>query len=334
MAVTGPSGPVDTAARTVAETAEPHRTWPLRWWYRLPTPSTSVIRGLGIASLVANIGLVVTGGAVRLTDSGLGCPTWPQCTAGSLVVHDAMGIHGFIEFGNRLLTFVLGAIAIVTWLAVMRYEPRRSSLRWLATWLLLFIPAQAVIGGITVLTDLNPWIVSFHLLSSLVIISIAVVFLRRIDEGDAPAVPTVNRPTVWVGYGTFAATWAVLYAGTIVTGSGPHAGDRSSPRTGLDPGQMAQLHADLVFLLVGLTVGALVALYAVHGPRRAIRAATWLLALEVAQGIVGFVQYFTGLPVPVVEIHLLGAALVIAAATWLLVGLRDRPTGRDTVSVN
>lgn len=329
MGLTRESTPVSQDAGPAGTPRAPSRA--LRLWHSLPAPSTTVLRRLGIASLVANIGLVVTGGAVRLTDSGLGCPTWPRCTANSFVVHGAMGIHGYIEFGNRLLTFVLGAIAVITWLAAMRYEPRRTSLRWLATFLALFIPAQGVIGGLTVLTDLNPWVVAFHLLCSLAIIGLAVLFIRRIDESDGPAVPTVNRPTKWLGLATFAAAWAVLYLGTIVTGSGPHAGDASSPRTGLDPEQMAQLHADLVFLLVGLTVGVLLALHAGGAPTRAVRAATWLLGIEIAQGIVGFVQYFTGLPVPVVELHLLGAALVSAAVAWLLIGLRDRGPAENRV---
>lgn len=290
----------------------------------IPVPSRLAMQGLAVASLVANIVIVVTGGAVRLTGSGLGCPTWPRCTSSSFVVHDAAGVHGFIEFSNRMLTFVLAAVAIATWAAAMRYQPRRTSLRWLATILALGIPAQAVIGGVTVLTELNPWVVAFHLLTSLAMVGVAVVLIRRIDEDDRPARASVPGPVVVLGKATFVAAWAVLYVGTVVTGSGPHAGDAKSPRTGLSPGVVSQFHADLVFLLVGLTIGTLVALHAVHAPERALRAARWLLGIELAQGAVGYAQYFTHLPILLVGIHVLGAALISAAATWVLLGLRDR----------
>jgi cytochrome c oxidase assembly protein subunit 15 len=283
------------------------------------------MRRLAVASLVANIGLVVTGGAVRLTGSGLGCPTWPRCTSNSFVSHRALGVNGYIEFGNRLLTFVLAAVAIATWVAAMRLRPKRSAIRWLATVLMLAIPVQAVIGGVSVLTDLNPWVVSFHLLASLAMVGVAVVLIRRIDEADAPPRPTVPAPVGWLARALFATTWAVLYIGTIVTGSGPHAGNADAPRNGLSPAAVSQLHADLVFLLMGLSVGILLALRAAPDtPRRAMRAAAWLLALELAQGVIGFVQYFTNLPIILVGFHMLGAALISAAATWLLLGMRSR----------
>jgi cytochrome c oxidase assembly protein subunit 15 len=282
------------------------------------------MRRLAAASLVANIMLVVTGGAVRLTGSGLGCPTWPRCTDGSFVAHDALGVHGFIEFGNRMLTIVLVIVALATWVAALRLRPARRSIRWLATGLLLGIPVQAVVGGISVLTDLNPWVVSLHLLTSLALVSTAVVLLRRLAEDDRPAQPTVPRHVVLLTRSLLVVTALVLYVGTVVTGSGPHAGDASSPRNGLTPSTVSQLHADLVFLLVGLTVGTWLALRAVNAPERALRAARWLLGLELAQGVVGFTQYALGLPILLVGLHMLGAALIAAAATWLALGTRTR----------
>ncbi len=287
-------------------------SWAARW-----------MRPLAVATLLANIAIVVSGGVVRLTGSGLGCPTWPRCTEESFVPHGELGVHGVIEFGNRLVTFLLAAIAVATFLAAWRYG-RRSVLR-LAFVLALGVPAQAVIGGITVLTDLNPWIVAFHLLVSLAIIGVAVVLLRRLREGDGPAQPTVPVHVTWLVRATFVTGWVVLYLGTVVTGSGPHAGDLKAPRNGLDPAALSQLHTDAVFLLLGLTIGALLALRSVGAPERAVRAAYVLLGLELAQGVVGFVQFFTGLPVVLVGIHLLGAALISAALAWLLVGTRDRP---------
>ncbi len=287
-------------------------------------PSRRLLKRLAVASLVSNIVIVVTGGAVRLTASGLGCPTWPRCTDNSFVVHDAMGAHGFIEFGNRMLTFVLAAVAIATWVAAMRYRPARRSLRRLATVLALGVPAQAMLGGFTVLTDLNPYVVSLHLLLSLGMIAVAVVLVRRVDEEDRPPQPTMPMPAVRMAQATYAAVWVVLYVGTVVTGSGPHAGDADSPRNGLRPAAISQVHADLVFLLVGFTVGTLVAFLVTRAPDRAVRAVTWLLGIELAQGLIGFVQYFTDLPVVLVGAHVLGAALVTAAATWMLLGTRDR----------
>ncbi|HQR25681.1 MAG TPA: COX15/CtaA family protein [Nocardioides sp.] len=275
---------------------------------------------LGWATLVANSALVVTGGAVRLTGSGLGCPTWPRCTEESFTPHGALDVHSAIEFGNRTLTFVLAAIAIATF--VVAWRSGRRDLRRLALVLALGIPAQAVLGGITVLTDLNPWVVSLHMLPSLAIIGLSVLFLRRIDHPD----PTVQHgPVPTLAWLTFATAWVVMYVGTIVTGSGPHAGDADAKRNGLDPLQMSQLHADVVFLLLGLTVGLLLALRATDAAPVTLQAVATLLAVELAQGLVGFVQYFSDLPILLVGLHMLGTALVSAAVTWALVLVREVP---------
>lgn len=276
------------------------------------------LRPLGIATLVANMVLVVTGGAVRLTGSGLGCPTWPRCTGSSFTPHGALNVHQAIEFGNRTLTFVLVAVAVATFVATLR-SSRRDLLR-LSILLALGIPAQAVIGGVTVLTDLNPWIVSFHLLTSLAIIGLAVLFLFRLAEPHAAVVRP--SPAVWLTRATFVVTWAVLYVGTVVTGSGPHAGDAKAPRNGLDPLQLSQAHADLVMLLVGLSVGTWFLLRATGAGERVLRAARLVVLVEVAQGVVGFVQYFTNLPLVLVAVHMLGAAILSAVVTRLLLLVR------------
>ncbi|MEP9364985.1 COX15/CtaA family protein [Nocardioides sp. CN2-186] len=273
------------------------------------------------ASIVVNCAIVVTGGVVRLTGSGLGCPTWPRCTDESFTPHGAYDVHQAIEFGNRMLTYVLVAVAVGTF--VVAWRSGRRDLRRIALVMALGIPAQAVIGGITVLTDLNPWIVSLHLLCSMAIIGLSVLFLQRI-ENPAPAVPP-RGAAVGLAWATFAAAWAVLYVGTVVTGSGPHAGDADSPRNGLSPLQMSQLHADLVFLFVGLTLGLLFTLYATGAPAIAKRAVVVLLVVEVAQGAIGFVQYFTDLPIVLVGFHMLGAALISATVTWALLQVREAP---------
>jgi cytochrome c oxidase assembly protein subunit 15 len=281
------------------------------------------LRPAAIASLVGNIAIVVSGGVVRLTASGLGCPAWPRCTEQSFVPHRELGIHGVIEFGNRMVTFVLAVIAVTTF--VVAWRTGRPVLIRLAFVLGVGVPAQAVVGGLTVLTDLNPWVVALHLLVSLAMIGVAVVLLRRVGEPDTLAVPSVPEALGWLVRLTFLVGWVVLYVGTVVTGSGPHAGDADAPRNGLDPRGLSQLHTDFVFLLLGLTIAAVLALRAARAPRIAQRAAVILLAVELGQAVVGFVQYFLDLPIALVALHLLGAALTSAALTWLLVTVRERP---------
>jgi heme a synthase len=266
-----------------------------------------VVSRVALANVVANVLIVVTGGAVRLTGSGLGCPTWPECTGGSLVPTRELAGHGVIEFGNRTLTFVLTVAAVATLVVVWRSA--RRDLRVLAVLSFLGIPVQALLGGITVLTGLNPWIVAGHFLLSMVLVAVAtILWLRSREPGVGQLV--VRRPLPLLVAGIAAATAAVLVVGTVVTGSGPHSGDPKAGRTGFDPELVSQLHADLVFLLVGLTVALLVALYATDSPGRVRRAARDLLVVELAQGVIGYVQYFTGLPVAVVLLHMLGAALI------------------------
>ncbi|HLK94579.1 MAG TPA: COX15/CtaA family protein [Nocardioidaceae bacterium] len=272
-------------------------------------------RALAWASLAGNALLVLSGGAVRLTESGLGCPTWPQCTEESLVPHGELGLHGAIEFGNRLLGVALALVAIATWVAVLRLRTAAGRARRTATLLALGVPAQALLGGVTVLTDLNPWMVACHLMLSMALIALAVLLIRQLARPLPLA--AVPAPAVWLVRVLYATCWVVLYAGTVVTGSGPHAGDAASPRNGLDPASVSQAHADLVFLLVGLTVGAVFALRASGAPDALVRAATTLLAVELAQGAIGLVQYATDLPLALVAAHLLGASVLTAVATWL-----------------
>ena len=271
------------------------------------------VRQLGWASLVANIAIVVTGGAVRLTGSGLGCPTWPRCTEESFRPRGELQLHAAIEFGNRMLTFVLTAVAIATFVAA--FQSGRRELRRLALVLALGVPAQAVIGGITVLTGLNPWIVSLHLLVSMAMVGVAVLYLRRLDHPGARWQRGPSAGYAWVLLGS---AWVVLVLGTIVTGAGPHAGDAATPRNGLDTLEISQLHADAVFLLVGLSLGMVFLTWATRGRSRALDAALVLLAVEAGQSTIGFVQYFTDLPEVLVGFHMLGAGLVSAAVTWVL----------------
>ncbi|MGX4653222.1 COX15/CtaA family protein [Micromonospora sp. SCSIO 07396] len=294
--------------------------------------STTLLRRLAYASIVANVAIVVTGGAVRLTASGLGCPTWPRCTDASYTTTAEMGVHGVIEFGNRLLTFAVGAIALATLLAVLAHRPRRAGLRPLAVAVFLGIPAQAVLGGITVLTDLNPWVVGLHFLASMAVIAAAYALWRRIVDPDGPAVPVVPGPLRTLARLTTAVSVAVLVVGTWVTGSGPHAGDHGAARNGLDPETISQVHADGVFLLIGLSVALVLALRAV-GAAGPARAALVLVAVELGQGLIGFVQYFTHLPGVLVAAHMLGSCLVLLATLAVLWSTRERrPVAADPAS--
>jgi cytochrome c oxidase assembly protein subunit 15 len=288
------------------------------------------------ASLAVNIAIVVTGGTVRLTGSGLGCPTWPRCTEESFRPHGEMDVHTVIEFGNRMVTFLIAAVAVATLVVVWRSG--RTRLRLPAVLLALGVPAQAVLGGVTVLTGLNPWTVSLHLVVSMAMICIAVLLVRSVmlvpDPPEeppgrplaSPVLHTVARLSVAV----FVVGWAVLYLGTVVTGSGPYAGDVDAPRNGLDPRSMSQLHTDAVFLLVGLVVAVLIALRSVDRAVEVARAARTLAVVVVVQGTIGFVQYFTELPVVLVGMHLFGAALFAAAMTWLLLSAQDAGTAGAT----
>jgi heme a synthase len=296
---------------------------PAGWRARVLTwlGSPRVLRELALASVVANVVIVVTGGAVRLTASGLGCPTWPKCTGASLTPTRAHSFHGVIEFTNRQLTFVLGLIAVVTLLAA--YRQRRELT--LAVIAFLGIPAQAIMGGITVLTDLNPWTVAAHFLLSMSIIAVTTLLWWRLRDAAQPGF----APAVLFGRLIVVAAVTVLALGTVVTGTGPHAGDKGAThRIGLSPSGVAQLHADAVMVLIGLTVGLVLLLRVTGAGTAARRAAWWLLGVELAQGVIGYVQYFTHVPSGLVVVHMLGACLVWIAA--LLVLLTVQPAVRST----
>ena len=285
--------------------------------------SSPAVRRLALASVVANSIIVITGAAVRLTGSGLGCPTWPRCTETTITPTAEYAVHGVIEFANRLLTFVLLAVVVATLVAVWRQRPVRPGMRRLAVVGALGIPAQAGLGGITVLTGLNPWTVGLHLLLSMALIAVAVVLHQRSREGDSPAVWLVAPQLRGLAAGLLVLVAATLAVGTVVTGSGPHSGDPAAGRNGLDPQALSQLHADLVFLLVGVTLAFWLALRAIGGPSRPMGV---LLGVLLAQGLVGFVQYFTDLPVLLVGLHLVGACAVQAYAVHAVLALRDRGT--------
>ena len=279
-------------------------------------PTDAVLRRTFLGALVMNTVIVVTGGAVRLTASGLGCPTFPRCTDESLVATREMGAHGAIEFGNRLLTFVLSAAVLAALVTAWR-AGRRDLLRP-AVLLFLGIVVQAALGGVTVLTGLNPVTVMAHFLVSMGLIAVAVLAHERATGARAAAVSQHRALTVGAGL-LAAAVAATLVLGTVVTGTGPHSGDKNaSHRLPFDLEAVTQLHADLVFLVIGLTVGLLVAARVGDAPAPLPRRIGVLLGVVLAQGLVGYVQYVTDLPVALVAAHVLGACLVWISALRVL----------------
>ena len=271
------------------------------------------------ALVVVQAGILITGGAVRLTGSGLGCPTWPQCTPGSYtpVPHQAQGtLHSWIEFGNRLLTVVL-FIAIVAAIAgVLRlrnrpeYSQTRRAISWLALTQFLGIVAQIVLGGITVLTHLNPATVGAHFLLSIVLIGASLSLRQRMVLKRRVTLSSTSTLLVRTVLGL---TAIVLLIGTIVTGTGPHAGDIQARRYHLDPRVISWIHADAVIALIALTFALILLMRATEDVAHrslVVKEATIFLFICLGQGLIGYIQYFTGLPEALVAAHLLGADLV------------------------
>ena len=264
-------------------------------------------------------GIVVTGGAVRLTGSGLGCPTWPRCTPGSYtpVPHQAQGtLHSWIEFGNRLLTFVLiisilaAVIGVVRWRVQYQEGRERRALDWFAAGQLLGVIAQIVLGGFTVLTHLNPAAVGAHFLLSIVILAASLSLRQRMLRKPQADVSGTSRILIRILLGL---TVIVLTIGTVVTGSGPHAGDAKAPRYHFDPQAVSWLHADAVIALIALTFALILLMRSTEDMAHRsfiLRRATLFFFICLAQGLIGYIQYFTGLPEALVAAHLLGADLV------------------------
>jgi len=280
-----------------------------------------------VANLVGQIVIVGTGGAVRLTGSGLGCSTWPQCEPGEFTprFHEATSIHPFIEFGNRTITGVLGILAIAVALLVFTDRRRSSAYRWLGLAPLAGVAVQAVVGGITVLVDLHPAIVGGHLLISMALVAASTWLLVRAREGDAPPVPVVDTTTYALRWALAAATVVVLVLGVVVTGAGPHSGDEEvGYRFAVDPYATARVHAAAVWLFVAVLAVMLVRIVrsGVGGRPRSVGIV--LLVITLAQGLVGYVQLFTGLPIALVNLHMVGAALLAAGVVSFSGTLRAR----------
>jgi heme a synthase len=281
---------------------------------RTPTVSPSAGHRFNLVALGLTALIVLTGGAVRLTGSGLGCSNWPECTAGHLT--PALQFHGLVEFGNRLVTVVLVIAVAASFLAMLFRAPRRRDLMWLSGGLVAGVLAQAVLGGIVVYTKLNPYVVMVHFLATMLLLVDAVVLVHRdrLDYTPGSAHLLVPRVLIRLYYGLLALLALVLAAGTATTGAGPHSGDASgqqvAKRIPIALRDMAELHSSLALLMVGLTLGLVVGLHAAGVPERVRRSARVLMVVMVAQAAVGYTQYFTHLPALLVEVHLLGATAI------------------------
>ena len=319
-----------------------------------PTPVS--MRRLALAGVIANTVIMSTGAAVRLSASGLGCPDWPQCSAADVVASKNAGqtlLNTWIEFGNRLLNFPLVVIAVLIFVAAWRFRPdgrRRRDLVWLGAAQPLGVVAQAVIGGIVVLAKLNPVTVSVHFLVSAAVVAAAVALHMRCAQlaspqelggrgglggtvspqeqggsgGDrSPRDNTVRRDLRFTSAALVAVTCVMLAAGTVVTGTGPLAGDAGVPRYNLPLEGITQLHADIGWLLAGLSIALVLGLRLSGAPPRAVRAGWIMLAALGAQGVVGYIQYFTHLPAGLVWVHVTGSVLVWIAVLRLFFTVRE-----------
>lgn len=292
------------------------------------------LRWSAVAAIVTNVVIVFTGGIVRVSGSGLGCPDWPTCD-GTAIAPTAGGDHGgwqaAIEFGNRLLTFPVLLSVVAVLVAVRLTRPHARSVEWLALALPIGVLAQAGLGGVTVLTGLSPYTVAAHFLLSMLLIAFAVILhdrVRGITSG-ATAVPSgrsasqhldANAASRGVQHATTAilvVAAVVLVLGTVVTGAGPHGGDVDAARFGVDIRLVAIAHADAVWLLVGVTAATVVVTWR-SGPPRFRRAVRLLLIVQLAQGGIGYLQYVLGIPPTLVSLHILGATIMwaIACAAW------------------
>jgi heme A synthase len=330
--------PAPFTAPDVPAARRPALSWRRVLSDALLAPTPAALRRWALAGVITSALIIMTGAAVRLSQSGLGCPDWPACTAHSLAASGDTGdslIHRWVEFGNRLMTIAIFIVAIGVFIASWRFRPpggqRRRDLLWLAAAQPGAIALQAVLGGVVVLTKLNPALVSVHFLASVALIAATVALYVRCQEGAGPGRPLVPRLVALCSAGVIGTVALMMAAGTVVTGTGPLAGAADVARYHLPLEGVTQLHADIGWLLAGLMTGLLVGLRLTRAPARAVRIGWLLLGLIGLQGVVGYTQYFTGLPAGLVWVHVTGSVAIWITALLLPYSLRDR--GRITAQV-
>lgn len=292
----------------------------------LPDRVDGRIRVFAWLSFVAEVVIIATGGAVRLTGSGLGCPTWPTCTADSLITTPEMGIHGLIEFGNRMMTGVVGLIALALFVLVWRIRAQRRDLFVLAFIVGAGIVAQAIVGGITVWTGLNPFIVGFHYVSSLLLVCVCAAFLVRMDAQPGPRELAVPRWYAGLTHATTGVLALTIVFGVLTTGSGPHSGDAAAGRNGFESEVLEHVHAWPGYALLALTIVLLIGAWRLRLPT--LRWVGALLVVELVQIAVGLYQARNGLPPFAVGVHMVLAALTAATMTVVVLHLK-RPAVTD-----
>ena len=326
-----PAGPAPAAGPPPAPRgAGGARSAARRWVAAVWDPTPVSMRRIALAGVISSAVIIVTGAAVRLSKSGLGCPDWPQCTRSSLVAAPTRGdpmFHTWIEFGNRMVTVVVTVVAVAVLIAAWRFRPggrRRRDLVWLAAAQPAGVVAQIVVGGIVVLTDLNPALVSLHFVVSVAVVAAAVALHVKCTEGTAPARSLVRPDLRLLACGVVAVTAVMLAAGTVVTGTGPLAGAGAVPRYHLPLTGVTQFHSDIGWLLGGLALSLVIGLRLTRAPARVMRLGWLLLGLLGAQGVIGYTQYFTGLPAGLVWVHVSGSLLIWIAALRLMFAVRDR----------
>ena len=278
--------------------------------------------------------IVVTGATVRLTKSGLGCPTWPQCGDGSFVTHSAYSVHGVVEFGNRVVSIGVGLVVALTVVGSFRLATRRTDLRWLSLGLVLGFVMQGVLGGLTVIFHLNPFLVAGHFLVSMLLLwNASVLDAHARQEAGAP-LRQAKRELVLLADVLAVAAAVVLVLGTVVTGAGPHSGDAGDvQRFDLNIRGAAQLHADAAMVLTGLVVAMAFAVRLTRVPGRTRTLTNWLGVTVLLQVAVGFTQYFLGIPSGLVVVHVIGATLMWVLALYLRLSLTSRSTvSEETVA--
>lgn len=295
----------------------------------LPDRIDRRVRVAAWLSFLAQTIIIATGGAVRLTGSGLGCPTWPLCTEDSLVTTPEMGIHGVIEFGNRLMTGVVGIVALLVVLSIWRLRHERRDLWRLAVIVVLGIVAQAVVGGVTVWTGLNPFIVGFHYVASLLLVCVTAAYLVRLDTAPGPRELAVPRWYAALAHATTAVLAVTIVFGVLTTASGPHSGDADAGRTGYNAELLEHVHAWPGYALLALTVALVLAARRLRLPTLGWGLA--LLAIELVQIAVGLYQARNGLPPLLVGIHMVLAALTAATMTVFVLHLK-RPATTDATA--
>ncbi|MDA8313872.1 MAG: COX15/CtaA family protein, partial [Actinomycetota bacterium] len=303
---------------------------------RLRSVAPSTLRRLSIASLVSVAAIVLTGAAVRVTGSGLGCSDWPTCTKTHLT--PPLEFHSLVEFSNRMVTVVLVVLIGATFLAALFRRPFRRDLAWLAGGLIAGVLAEAVIGGIVVYTKLNPYLVMVHFLATLLLLVDAVVLVHRTSRDySAPGRLLVPTPILMLARGVLVLLAVVVTAGSATTGTAPDGGGASgqhiAPRIPMALRDMAELHATLALFLVGVVLSLAIALHALDVPERVRKAARMLVAVLVLQAAVGYAQYFTRLPAALVELHELGATVLVIGTVQFFLALTHRLPERAPVGL-